>query len=77
MLPCFVKPFTYWQIKKILLNDFWIVLQRQYTYKGNRGGQPNKYVLLHEDGTLAYNHEVTLDILREYLTKEGYDIDYK
>lgn len=77
MLSCFIKPFTYWQIKKILKYEYWIDLERVQIYKGNRYGKPNKYVLLHEDGTLAYKHEVTLDILREYLTLEGYDTDYE
>lgn len=76
MLKYFIQPFTYWQIKKILKNEFWIQLERVYYYKGSRYGKPNMYVLLNEDGTLAFPREVTLDNLREYLTMEGYTTDY-
>lgn len=77
MLKCFVQPFTYWQIKKILKFEYWIDLERVYHYKGNRYGNPNRYILLREDGTLAFPQEVTLDNLREYLTQQGYTTDYE
>ena len=78
MLPCFIKPFTYWQIKNILSNDYWIELQDINDYKYARYGRKKRYVLVYEQtGELAFQDYVTLDSLREYLTLQGYTLDYK
>lgn len=77
MSHCSVKAFTYYQIKNILKYEYRINLQKVTTYMGKNPVKPNKYILLYEDYTLAFKDEVTLDELREFLTTEGYDLDYE
>ena len=71
-----VTNFTFWKIKKILKNEYGLSLFRIFEYKGTRYGQPKKYDLIAEDGTIVAS-PVTLFALRELLTKEGYTEDYE
>ena len=76
MLKCFVKKYTYWRIKEIFLNDYHLTISKVFIYKGERYNQPARYNLIDENNNIVVAN-VTLDALRENLTKEDYPLTDK
>lgn len=73
MLACFIKRYSYHRIKQIFRDDYGLTLESVMEYKGTRYGQPRKYNLVKENGEIELAN-VTLDALREHLTKEDYPL---
>ena len=72
MLPCFVKNYTYWRIKSILLEDYGLALKKLTIYKGERHGRPARYDLIDIETGETIMEYITLHGLRVMLTQEGY-----
>ena len=68
---------NYRAIKELLLCEFNIDLVRCQVNIGTNS-QPDKYMLLKQDNTLAYPEPITIDLVIEWLTKNGFSItDYE
>lgn len=68
-------PYSHQRIKQILLNDYHIELQPQYSYKSNRiAPYVNRYRMVNIDTKEVLAEKITLNAIRILLTKEGYPL---
>lgn len=68
---------NYRAIKELLLCEFNIDFVRCQVNIGT-DAQPDKYMLLKQDNTLAYPEPITIDLVIEWLTQNGFSItDYE